>query len=543
MSPASARGGRETGLVVGSVCTGYGGLDLGLLAALGGGRLAWVADPDPAAATVLATRFPGVPNLGDITAVDWTAVEPVDVLSAGFPCQDISYAGRGAGITEGTRSGLWFSVLHAVRRLRPPLVVVENVAALRSKRGGLGIVLGTLAGLGYDASWRSVRASDIGAAHRRERIFLLAYPAGTRFLPAPSTPGLDGAGAGTAYPAGPGLARPLPAGPSGQPPDRVQPARDRDPAAAAHAPDHRRARRPATGAAAGPTPPGQPARRGDRLPSGSHAAGPGALDRGWDGRDAAGGAGVGGAASAHPGGGQPQRRGGPDALAGPPAAAPDTGDQRQRDGDAAGDRSPAPTHPTRQRRGQGQPEPAHFRRTARPDRDGDPTTSDAAGGREPQQPDRGHDVPVRAWAGAGHRDQPGDPPDRTRPTRAGRTGSGELAPANAHDLSADAGSVLGIEWGEYAAAIRRWEALLDRPAPHPTEPGRAGQPRLAPAFVEWLMGLPDGWVTGTGLSRAAALRTLGNGVVPAQAAAAVTQLLCDLLLDANAGTRVSAVAA
>lgn len=181
--------------VIGSVCTGYGGLDLGVLAVIGG-RLAWVADNEPAAAAVLAARFPGVPNLGDITTVDWSAAEPVDVLTAGFPCQDISAAGLGAGITEGTRSGLWFTVLQAVRDLRPTLVVVENVAALRYRRGGLGVVLGGLAEIGYDARWRSLRASSIGAPHRRERIFILAYPARPT------------AGAGrTADTARPGLAR------------------------------------------------------------------------------------------------------------------------------------------------------------------------------------------------------------------------------------------------------------------------------------------------------------------------------------------------
>ena len=82
---------------MGSLCTGYGGLDLGVLAALGGGRIAWCADPDPHIRQILDARMPGVPNLGDIRAVDWTAVEPVDVLTAGFPCQDISAAGRRAG--------------------------------------------------------------------------------------------------------------------------------------------------------------------------------------------------------------------------------------------------------------------------------------------------------------------------------------------------------------------------------------------------------------------------------------------------------------
>jgi len=89
-----------------------------------------------------------------------------------------------------------------------------------------------------------------------------------------------------------------------------------------------------------------------------------------------------------------------------------------------------------------------------------------------------------------------------------------------------------VDWGDYSAAVRRWENVLGRPAPYPTEPGRAGQPRLAPVFVEWLMGLPPGWVTGVaGISRAAQLRALGNGVVPAQAATAVTLLLRDVLAD------------
>jgi DNA (cytosine-5)-methyltransferase 1 len=79
-----------------------------------GGELAWVADNDPGAAAILAHRFPLVPNLGDITAVDWSAVEPVDVLTAGFPCQDISCAGRRAGLRTGNRSGLWFHVARAL---------------------------------------------------------------------------------------------------------------------------------------------------------------------------------------------------------------------------------------------------------------------------------------------------------------------------------------------------------------------------------------------------------------------------------------------
>ncbi|MDX3187783.1 DNA cytosine methyltransferase [Streptomyces sp. MN03-5084-2B] len=163
------------GPVIGSLCTGLLGLDLGVAAVLGG-RIAWYSEIDPHAERVLAARLPGVPNLGDLRAIDFTGVEQVDVLTAGFPCQDISAAGRRAGIEKGTRSGLWRNVLDAVRVLRPSLVVLENVAALRWKNGGLDHVLGGLAEKRYDAVWRCVRASDIGAGHRRERVFVCAVP-------------------------------------------------------------------------------------------------------------------------------------------------------------------------------------------------------------------------------------------------------------------------------------------------------------------------------------------------------------------------------
>ncbi|WP_228714362.1 DNA cytosine methyltransferase, partial [Prauserella endophytica] len=165
--------------MIGSLCTGVAGLDLGVAAVLGG-RIAWYSEVDPHAAAILAARLPGVANLGDLRAVDFTSVAPVEVLTAGFPCQDISAAGRRAGIEKGARSGLWHSILDAIRVLRPRLVVVENVAALRWKNGGLDRVLAGLAEAGYDAVWRCVRAADIGAAHRRERVFLCAVPGSGR---------------------------------------------------------------------------------------------------------------------------------------------------------------------------------------------------------------------------------------------------------------------------------------------------------------------------------------------------------------------------
>ncbi|SEG90988.1 DNA (cytosine-5)-methyltransferase 1 [Thermomonospora echinospora] len=162
-----------TGPRIGSLCSGYGGLDLAAAAVLGGHPV-WVADPDPGAAATLAHHWPDVANLGDITATDFTTVPAVEVLCAGFPCQDISNAGPRAGI-EGSRSSVWRDVARAVRDLRPGYVVLENVAALLAR--GMGTVLADLAALGYDAAWTCLRASDVGAPHRRERVFILARPA------------------------------------------------------------------------------------------------------------------------------------------------------------------------------------------------------------------------------------------------------------------------------------------------------------------------------------------------------------------------------
>ncbi len=150
---------------VGSLCTGYGGLDMAI-----GGDLAWVSDIDKAANTLLAYRHPKVPNLGDLKAVDWSTVEPVDVLTAGYPCQPFSVAGKRKGIDD--ERHIWPWIIEAIRVLRPACVVLENVPG--HLRSGLGDVLGSLAEAGYDAKWCCVRASDVGAPHRRERLFILA---------------------------------------------------------------------------------------------------------------------------------------------------------------------------------------------------------------------------------------------------------------------------------------------------------------------------------------------------------------------------------
>lgn len=154
---------------IGSLCSGYGGLDMGLMSVVGG-TVAWHAEYDDAPSKILAHHWPGVPNLGDLTATDWSAVEPVDWLTAGYPCQPFSLAGKRKGATDVRH--LWPHIADAVGVLRPGHVLLENVAGHLSL--GLGTVLGDLAGLGYDAAWGVVRAAEAGAPHRRARIFIVA---------------------------------------------------------------------------------------------------------------------------------------------------------------------------------------------------------------------------------------------------------------------------------------------------------------------------------------------------------------------------------
>ena len=305
---------------IGSLFSGYGGLDMAAEQALGGSTV-WHAETDRAANFVLARNWPSIPNLGDVATVDWATVPPVDVLTGGFPCQDVSMAGHRAGMRSDTRSGLWSHMAHAINVLQPSLVIIENVRGLLSASAdsdvepctwcmgdepgvhmrALGAVLADLASLGFDARWCGLRASDVGAPHPRFRVFIAAYPQGKPW----------------------------------------------------------------------------------RCDDGNH-----------------------------------------------PHASP---------------------YPTGERRRKGWPQPA--RQLGRP-----------------------------------------DPPER------------------------------GI-WGGYESAIRRWEHITGRPAPDPTSLNPAGQPRLDPRFVEWMMGLPDGHVTADpGLYRTEQLRVLGNGVVPQQAEAAIRLL-------------------
>jgi len=329
-------------LRIGSLFSGYGGLDMAV-ANHYGATTAWFVEFDKHPSAILAHHYPDVPNYGDVTTIDWSQVEPVDIITGGFPCQDVSHAGLRRGVHHGTRSGLWFEMARAIDQLKPWKVVIENVAGLLSATAAgdvepcpwclgdaadghmraLGAVLADLAEMGFDADWGSVRAADAGAPHGRLRVFIVATDAsrGQQSRPAVGTDRL------------------LLTGERGSEPD---------------------------GLTLLPTPTAQAAK---------HAGG-------------------------------------------------DTD------------------------RGPGSPDDANL------------------------------------WI---------------------------IAQRNP-------------DFGPYTAAIARWEAVTGRPAPSPTEPGANGRPRLSPRFVEWMMGLPDGWVTGVDIPRSAQLKALGNGVVPQQAALALAML-------------------
>lgn len=159
-------------LTVGSLFSGIGGLDLGLEWA--GMQVAWQAETDPWCAGVLARHWPDVPNHGDVTALNPASCAPVDLICGGFPCQPVSQAGLRKGRAD--ERWLWPAFARVVGDLRPRWVLVENTPGLRSARREMGGILADLAALGYDTEWESITAAALGAPHRRDRIFIVAYP-------------------------------------------------------------------------------------------------------------------------------------------------------------------------------------------------------------------------------------------------------------------------------------------------------------------------------------------------------------------------------
>ena len=159
-----------TTLTIGSLFAGIGGLELGLEWA-GLGPTLWQVEIDPWCRGVLAKHWPNAKRYRDVRTIDTTTLEQVDVICGGFPCQDISVAGKQAGLS-GARSGLWREFARIVTARRPRFVVVENVAQLASS--GLDIVVADLDAAGYRVDGRIIEAADVGAPHRRARLFLVA---------------------------------------------------------------------------------------------------------------------------------------------------------------------------------------------------------------------------------------------------------------------------------------------------------------------------------------------------------------------------------
>lgn len=183
-------------LMLGELCAGYGGLGKAVENVLGA-ELSWYSEFDAAPSRIMAHHWPDAPNLGDMTQIDWAAAPKVDVLSGGTPCQDLSHAGRRRGMTDGTRSNLWVQMREAIATIQPTWVVWENVRGAYSAKAdsemeqcpgcmgdvtgkgkhplrAFGRVLGDLSELGFDAEWRGIKASDVGAPHNRFRVFVLA---------------------------------------------------------------------------------------------------------------------------------------------------------------------------------------------------------------------------------------------------------------------------------------------------------------------------------------------------------------------------------
>lgn len=162
-----------------SLFSGVGGLDLGL-ERTGAFRSVAFCEADRNCRRILRRHWSGVRQYRDVReltaeVLDRDGIEGIEAICGGFPCQDVSVAGKKVGIDAGVRSGLWREYARLVRELRPRIAIIENVPGLLV-RGGLGRVLGDLAEARYDAEWCVLSAAGIGAAHLRERVFVVAWP-------------------------------------------------------------------------------------------------------------------------------------------------------------------------------------------------------------------------------------------------------------------------------------------------------------------------------------------------------------------------------
>ena len=461
-------------LTIGSMFSGTGGLDLAV-EAVTGATPSWFCEWDDAPSKILAHHWPDVPNYRDVTTVNWSAVPPVDIITGGSPCQDLSLAGARRGMTAGTRSNLWVAMREAIATIRPRLVVWENVRGALSATatsesdmepgagllgGGtghlraLGRVLGDLASIGYDAQWQLLRASDVGAPHHRARVFLVAYPADTGSV------GLQAARRGS------GSSASLAGSVGG--------------AGALPALNHL------------PTP-----RCSDSNVAGAHGAG------GADLRTAILDLGITEKRYDH----AIPSEGGPSEV---------LQDMRER---------VLPEEIQREAGGSNEvPFPEHVWAEVWEQQG---SSSSGQPQVEGQEGSSSNEVPgVRINREAPHSPRRPEPSEQRsiEPDVPVRELSYETPLERGPRLSSEEDS--RNRFGKYAPAVQRWERVLGRPAPNPTELNRNGKPRLNAEFASFMMGLPPGWVTQVhGVTRAQQLKACGNGVVPQQAAAALRHLL------------------
>ena len=200
-----------------SLFSGIGGLDLGL-ERTGHFRTVAFCEADRFCRRVLRAHWPGARLYRDVRTLtagmlEGDGVIGIDAICGGFPCQDVSLAGKKVGIDAGKRTGLWSEYARLIRELRPRLAIMENVPGLLAG-GGLGRVLGDLAEAGYDAEWCVLSAAGVGAPHLRERVFVVASPAavtahaGLREREAGNEPATEGRdGRAVRYAAGTGVGR------------------------------------------------------------------------------------------------------------------------------------------------------------------------------------------------------------------------------------------------------------------------------------------------------------------------------------------------
>jgi DNA (cytosine-5)-methyltransferase 1 len=470
-------------LKVGGQCEGYGGLFEALRTLLPVEH-AWYAEMDENASKVLAHHYPDVPNHGDITSYDWSLAEQVSIVTAGWPCQPFSHAGKRAG--SGDERHLWpTGVVPAIRALMPPLFVGENVRGLLTIENGqvFAEVLTDLDDLGYTVSWTTIGACKVGACHHRHRVFLaatlfkvrapmsdpIAHRAGESWGPAQFV--LFGDSSAVKWPASGftagGVAWELPVETCGADAQILPTPKATD----TGTPGRRVSegwRPPLSEALLNllPTP-----RTSDTNGSGQHGNG------GLDLRTAV-------------------------AML-PTPLAQDAMRNRTSPGDLSR-KSPALEAVV----------------TMLPT----PTVADSRGSRNATA---GRSAAASANVNSGWplSDVVFDGQIQSLlPTP--RASDGEKGGPNQRGSSGDVmlpSAVQPERFGKYATAVRRHEIAYGLSAPNPTEPGRNGKPRLSAAFPEFMQGLPAGWLTDV-IDRSAALKAAGNGVNPRQAAYAMSTL-------------------